>query len=286
MPRTSTSPRTGRDVPRTVRPVLPDRTQLRDHDLAGRRPGRVCRGHDGGACGADLDAPVGERHHQQLPGDAERAPTTSTSPLTSLSRTPCRSANTGIGRRTSRTCWCTRATTTSATSPRSLNETTLFSTYFVENYASPKTRVPELAFRSASGRDNERFGVVGIRVRCRHLDRVHLTTTHPGGGGFSEYFFCRGRPLRRRHQGGAAFTNVTLTVDVSPASFYSTSPFGTVDGSIPTAFLNGVDRPSRSQGAQHERQRLRRERDPRRDVQQHRAAEGEPLREAAPWRSR
>jgi len=59
-------------------------------------------------------------------------------------------------------------------------------------------------------------------------DTVFLKTWHPGGGGFGSNFFVEGihyevSPMR------ADMHDVTLTLDVSPDSFFSSNPFGNFD---------------------------------------------------------
>ncbi len=55
-------------------------------------------------------------------------------------------------------------------------------------------------------------------------DRVYLETTWIGGGGFSDYFFVEGLHYEAKPMNGAQH-EVTLTLDVSPATFYSSNPF-------------------------------------------------------------
>jgi hypothetical protein len=60
-------------------------------------------------------------------------------------------------------------------------------------------------------------------------DLISLETTHPGGGGFDEDFYVEGIHYDADVQGGAAFTNVTLELDVSPRSFFDNNTFGDFD---------------------------------------------------------
>jgi hypothetical protein len=105
-----------------------------------------------------------------------------------------------------------------------LVETKKFATYVRDNYATARTRVGQLTFKAftssgASAAATWAF-VCGVEIG----DLLHLKTTHTGGGGFDTDFFVEGlhyviEPLNATHHG------VTLTVDVSPRSYYNTSPF-------------------------------------------------------------
>jgi len=105
-----------------------------------------------------------------------------------------------------------------------LVETKKFATYYVENYKAPQTRIEQLSFHAAhttGARATIEWPLVcGIDIG----DRVLLTTTHSGGGGFNTYYFVEGlhytvSPFNGTH------ASVELTIDVSPAAHYTTNPF-------------------------------------------------------------
>jgi hypothetical protein len=108
--------------------------------------------------------------------------------------------------------------------PDALVETKKFADYYVDNFASPANRVSQIVFNAAAGAAWESANwdlILDVEIS----DIVHLKTTHPGGGGFDEDFFVEGISYDIDADGGAGFTNVTLTLDVSPRAYYDTNPF-------------------------------------------------------------
>ena len=102
-------------------------------------------------------------------------------------------------------------------------ETKKFATYYRDNYKTAKTRVRQLSFKAATSsgaRASTSWELVcGIDIS----DRIHLHTTHAGGGGFDDYFFVEGVHYDIRPQ-NATHHEVSVTVDVSPAEYYATEP--------------------------------------------------------------
>lgn len=103
-------------------------------------------------------------------------------------------------------------------------ETRKFAQYVVDNYKVPRTRVGQLtvkAWRPSGASAAATWKLVcGVELG----DLLHLKTSHAGGGGFDDDFFVEGlhyqvRPLAVTHH------QVTLAMDVSPRSYYATSPF-------------------------------------------------------------
>ncbi len=105
-----------------------------------------------------------------------------------------------------------------------LVETKKFAQAVVDNNAVPKTRVGSLTVLPQ--RANGTYGTATWLMMCTVdiSDRVYLETTWIGGGGLSDYFFVEGIHYDARPSNGTQH-DVTLTLDVSPATFYSTSPF-------------------------------------------------------------
>ncbi len=105
-----------------------------------------------------------------------------------------------------------------------LEETKLFATAIVDNNAAPKTRVGSLTIRPQ--RATGTYGAATWLMLCTVdiSDRVYLETTWVGGGGFSDYFFVEGLHYEAKPMNGTQH-EVTLTLDVSPATFYSSNPF-------------------------------------------------------------
>ena len=101
----------------------------------------------------------------------------------------------------------------------------LFATYYVDNQATPQTRVNQMTFRSRA-ETAANAGPLWLQLtRVEISDLLNLTTQHPGGGGFNaEAFFVEGihydiKPLNN------LIPDVTLTCDVSPRAYWTTSPF-------------------------------------------------------------
>lgn len=109
-----------------------------------------------------------------------------------------------------------------------LDETAKFADYTVGNYKDPKTRVSLLRFRPRGPEDPTAPALWDLMCGVELGDRVHLETGHPDAGGFDEYFYVEG--IRYAARGARdTYHDVTLELDVSPASFFAYNPFGTVD---------------------------------------------------------
>lgn len=110
------------------------------------------------------------------------------------------------------------------TANTALQETLLYATYYKNNYKTPRTRVGALTVRpqhptSANGRATWDL-MTGVDIS----DRVALTAALEGGSFSGSYFFVEGvhydiRPLN------ATNPEVTLTLDVSPAGYFTSNPF-------------------------------------------------------------
>ena len=105
------------------------------------------------------------------------------------------------------------------------DETKRFAAYYVSNYHTAENRVTEITFRS------QKLTAIGAAPNWALLseveisDRVTISIGSPGGGGFAaKEFFVEGvhetyRPLNDE------MDDVTLSLDVSPADYFSDSPF-------------------------------------------------------------
>lgn len=99
-----------------------------------------------------------------------------------------------------------------------------FAQYIVDNYAEPTTRVNRLVFKSLRPEDTRADANWELLTKVDISDIVELTTTHPGGGGFSAApFFVEGVNYQITPLNGD-FAMVELGLDVSPVGYYST-PF-------------------------------------------------------------
>ena len=105
-----------------------------------------------------------------------------------------------------------------------------FAQYYVDNYAYPKSRVSSITFRPRGINQVGAEPLWELMCGVEIGDVVHLTTAHPNGGGFDEDFFVEGvrydaKPAR------TDMLDITLSIDVSPRSFYDSNPFGEWDDS-------------------------------------------------------
>ncbi len=104
-------------------------------------------------------------------------------------------------------------------------ETKKFSDYYKDNYAAARTRVSSLTFRPQPVAAHNGTALWALMCGVEISDTMAVTTTHPGGGGFSsEPFFVEGihyeaGPLN------ASMHDVTLKLDLSPAQYFNTDPF-------------------------------------------------------------
>ncbi len=108
-----------------------------------------------------------------------------------------------------------------AGSTTELQATKLFADYVIANYSTPQTRVGQVTVRPhhPSGISGSATWAMigGVDIS----DIVEITTTHKGGGGFSgTEFYVEGVHYDCRPANGT-YPDITLTLDLSPFSFYS-----------------------------------------------------------------
>ena len=115
-----------------------------------------------------------------------------------------------------------------ATGNNALQETKAFAQYYVDNYKTPRNRISQLGFRSMQpGQPGAGYLWLFI-TKVDIADQIDVTISSPGGGGFSGggpdgKFFVEGVHEISNPAAGA-YDDVTLTLDVSPASYYATMP--------------------------------------------------------------
>ena len=106
-----------------------------------------------------------------------------------------------------------------------LGETLSFAQYMVDNYKQPATRINRIRFQRVD--PSSAYGAAEWALLCGIdiSDRLQVKTTHHGGaGGFNNaFYFVEGlhysvRPLN------AQMLDVTLDIDVTPATYYTTAP--------------------------------------------------------------
>lgn len=101
-----------------------------------------------------------------------------------------------------------------------------FARFYVTNYKDPKTRVTQLVFRPRDARSFSGPATWDLMCGVDIGDPIDLDTEHWGGlGGFHERYFVEGIHYEADASGRPDMPNVTLTLDVSPASFWAYNPF-------------------------------------------------------------
>ncbi len=125
----------------------------------------------------------------------------------------------------------TSAGHTNLTPTTAAEETKKFAEYYVGNYKDPSTRVSVIRFRPRAPADPTSEALWDLVCGVEIGDRVHLNTSHVGGGGFDEFFYVEG--IRYEARGARPeYHDITLELDVSPSSYFAYNPFGTVDGTV------------------------------------------------------
>jgi hypothetical protein len=105
-----------------------------------------------------------------------------------------------------------------------LQETKLFASYYVTNYANPAPRLSRLVFKSRRPSDPHAAALWNFLVSVEISDLLTLQTQHPGGGGFNTDFYVEGLHYSA-HPGPPEFAIVELALDVSPRANYTDNPF-------------------------------------------------------------
>jgi hypothetical protein len=116
-----------------------------------------------------------------------------------------------------------------------LTETKRFGDFITLNFAEPRNRVTDLAFRPLPPGDSRAAALWDLLCGVDIADQVDITVGSPGGGGFNlEPFFVEGiheEVVGRLRQGvpagGEGYDDVTVSLDVSPTSYFTTNPFPT-----------------------------------------------------------
>jgi hypothetical protein len=116
------------------------------------------------------------------------------------------------------------ATRNGAGATTALQETNLFADYYLANYAAPRTRVGALTVRPQRPTGSHGSATWALLQGVELGDYLELNTTHVAGGFSSTPFFVEGIhyeivPMTATHP------EVTLTLDVSPQSYWTTNPF-------------------------------------------------------------
>ena len=106
-----------------------------------------------------------------------------------------------------------------------LVETNKFAIYYVENYKAPQTRVSQVTFRSLPPGDARAAALWNLICNIELSDQLQIDTTHPGGGGFNGVMYFVDGIHYEVEPATDDYHDVTLTLDVTPATAYTTNPF-------------------------------------------------------------
>lgn len=116
------------------------------------------------------------------------------------------------------------ATRNGAGPTTALEETRLFADYYLANYAQPRTRVGTLTVRPQSPAGVHGDATWDLLQGVELGDYLEVTTSHVAGGFTAQPFFVEGVGYTIAPM-AAAHPEVTLTLDVSPASYWDSNPF-------------------------------------------------------------
>jgi hypothetical protein len=105
------------------------------------------------------------------------------------------------------------------------DECKLYAQYYVDNYAIPRNRVTNIAFRSMSPQDPRAAANWELLCGAEISDQLAITVGSPGGGGFNaEPEFFEGIHYEVK-PGNGEYADVTMRPDLSPAAYFLSSPF-------------------------------------------------------------
>jgi hypothetical protein len=107
-----------------------------------------------------------------------------------------------------------------------LEETKLFASYYVSNYAAATPRLSRLVFKSRRPTDPHGPALWNFLCSVEISDLLTLKTQHPGGGGFNTDFYVEGLHYTC-HPGSPSVPIVELALDVSPRANYTDNVFTT-----------------------------------------------------------
>lgn len=102
-----------------------------------------------------------------------------------------------------------------------LDETKAFAQYYVNNYATPRNRVTALTCKAINPAHPAAEKTWEMLCEADIADRVDVTVTHPGGGGFNlEPFYIEG--VREScTPANADYAMVTASYDISPMAYFT-----------------------------------------------------------------
>lgn len=103
-----------------------------------------------------------------------------------------------------------------------LEETSLYASYYLDNKADPRVRVPQLTFKGHDKNSPYGANIWSLLCGIDISDIIDLDLSTNWGGGFVEEFFVEGLHYECS-PGSDRQPDVTLTVDISPKAYYDTS---------------------------------------------------------------
>lgn len=101
-------------------------------------------------------------------------------------------------------------------------ETKLYSDYYKNNFASPRTRISTLVFKNVHSGHVAQDAAYAFLCGVEIADTIDVLTHHPGGGGFNETFYVEGVRYSVTPLHGSDFHLIDLEVDISPAAYFTT----------------------------------------------------------------
>lgn len=108
-----------------------------------------------------------------------------------------------------------------------IEETRKFADYRVGNYKNPQTRIGQIVVAARDPRDPLAKPLWEFLCGVELGDIVTLTTSHPGGGGFTdEDFYVESISYQGEPAPPPKHYHLVCTLDVSPRRFFDYNPFG------------------------------------------------------------
>lgn len=104
-------------------------------------------------------------------------------------------------------------------------ETRLYGAFYVANFATPLTRIQTLTLTGMRPEDPRAAATWGLICGADISDVVALTASYPGGTGIADDFYLEGLTLTITPL-NPEFDHVELSLNVSPAAYYTDNVFG------------------------------------------------------------
>jgi hypothetical protein len=102
-------------------------------------------------------------------------------------------------------------------------ETAVFGAYYVNNFQDAQNRVSNITFHAHPSATSATWNIVS---KVDIGDRVNVTTTHPGGGGFNAApYYVEGIQYEAKPSGSTVTADVVMTLELSPMEYFTQGPF-------------------------------------------------------------